>query len=194
MRALTKWNRGYAAPATAGADYWFAHWNGRLRWLYLLLLLLSIYVIADTLLPTRKLTLRIEDASEIRVRNGSRRGTQGTHGLWAVVSLEKGIRFQTENGASAFPIGDRMDVEVTPMGHNVVRYFPPHNGRYGWAELAGANKEYLAFPVLVAGLTLLLFIPRWSLWNRLMLNGLVVVALAAWLITLIGTGVLKTFN
>lgn len=63
-----------------------------------------------------------------------------------MVTLDNSLSFQTENGASDFPIGGSMSVEVPRLGKNVVRYQPPNHGRYGWGEVEAANKEFLAFP------------------------------------------------
>lgn len=178
--------------------HWTVRWQRHLYWVYVILLITSAYVLTDAMLPTQVLSAHVQEANEMTVNVSSRSPrhyrTPPTYTHWSLVKLDNGIAFQTENGASAFPIGETMELEVTRLSRNVVRYKPPNNGRYGWNEVESANKEFLAFPALVAGLALLLLAPWWSLENRWLLHGLMGLVLVAWLLTLIGTGVMKSFG
>jgi hypothetical protein len=181
-----------------GPAHWTVRWQRHLYWVYAMLLIASGYVLTDAMLPTQVLSARVQEASEMTVNLSSRSRrhyrTRPTYTHWSLVKLDNGIAFQTENGASAFPIGGTMEVEVTALAKNVVRYKLPNYERFGWNEVEGANKEFLAFPVLVAGLALLLLAPWWSLENRWLMHGLMILVLVAWLLTLIGTGVMKAFG
>ena len=152
----------------------------------------SSYVLIDALLPLRTFTARIEEAHETSVNVSSEYDARAIYSYWTVVKLDNGVTFQTENGEADFPSGETMEVEVTALRNEVVRYKPPNNGRFGWNEVEGANKEYLAFPAAVATLALLLLIPGWSLENRWLMHGLVVLILVAWMLTLLGTGVMRS--
>lgn len=148
----------------------------------------------DAFLPLRTLSARVQQAYEMRVNISSKNDPRPTYAYWTLVKLDNGMTFQTENRAAAFLIGETMDIQVTGMRSSVVRYKPPNNGRYGWNEVEGANKEFLAFPALVAGLALLLLIPWWSLENRWLLHVLIGLVLVAWLLTLLGTGGMRSFG
>lgn len=159
-----------------------------------MLLIASGYVLIDALLPLRTIAARIVEANEMSVNLSRKHDARPTYTHWTAVELDNGIAFQTENGASAFPIGERMEVEVSRLRSCVVRYKPPNNGRFGWNEVESANEEFLAFPALIAGLALLLLMPWWSLENRWLMHGLMGLVLVAWLLTLIGTGVITAFS
>lgn len=183
-----------ACRSAAATSERVGRWDPHLRWLYVLLLLASGYVVLDALLPTRVLSSRVVDAEELKVNVSSRRSAHANYVYWTVVSLDNGISFQTQNGASGFPIGSGIQVEVTRIRERVVRYQPPGNGRYGWNEVEAANKEFLAFPALAAVLSLLLLLPWWSMENRWLLNGLLILVLGAWLLTMVGTSVMTAFS
>ncbi len=172
--------------------HWTIRWQRHLYGVYALLLIASGYVLIDALLPLRTISARIEEAHEMSVNVSSEYDTHANYSYWTLVKLDNGVTFQTENGASEFPTGGTMDVEVTALRNEVVRYKPPNNGRSGWYEVEGANREYLAFPAAVVILALLLLIPWWSLENRWLLHGIMVLVLVAWLLTLLGTGVMRS--
>ena len=158
-----------------------------LMWLYGLVILAGIVSILDTYLPSTRTQSTIEQVSEFSSHEGSR-GGKGRMRYWSSIDLSNGKNIWTQRTSNNFTVGDTMEVDLSAALGKVIHYRGPGTSVRPWYETEGVNENYRPFPFAVVLFALLLFYPRWSDESRLLLRGLLLVTLVAWLITLAATG------
>lgn len=158
-----------------------------LRWLYATVIVAGIITILDTYLPNTRTQSVVVEVSEFSSFEG-RKGGRGHRRYWSSIDLSNGKNIWTQRTSRNFAVGDTMEIDLSAVLRKVVRYRGPGTSVRPWYETESVNEDYRPFPFAVVLFALLLFYPRWSGESRLLLRGLLLVTLIAWLITMVATG------
>ena len=155
--------------------------------IYLLLIVVGALAIMDLYLPAKRGSGVITDVTEIgsMVRN---KGSKGHMMYWSSIKLDTGKKIWTQRTANNFTVGDSMDVDLSAVLGKVVRYRGYRPSYRQWYETEGQKEEYRPFPFAMVLFALLLLYPAWSTENRMLLRGILVVILIAWLIVMLASG------
>lgn len=170
-----------------------APWSRRLSGLYVLLSALSAFILIDRSLPLRSAACAVSNATEMRVNISGSSTSRKVYTHWTLVTLKNGMRFQTEASAGLFPRGDTVDVEMTRFRKEVVRYRNRIGRTIDWNEVEGSKPEYLLYAAGTIVCGLLLLWPGWRVETRWLMNAILAILLVAWMVTLFGTGMMKSF-
>lgn len=159
----------------------------------MLLSVLSAFILLDGSLPFRSEAGVVSNAVEMRVDISGSSTSRKVYTHWALVTFTNGIRFQTEASAGWFRQGDTVDVQRTRLRKEVVRYRCRSARTIDWNEVEGSKPEYLLYAAGTMLCGLLLLWPGWRMETRWLLNAILAILLVAWMVTLFGTGVMKSF-
>lgn len=168
-------------------------WSRRLTGVYILLSVFSAFILLDGSLPLRSEACVVSNATEMRVNISGSSTSRKVYTHWALVTFKNGMRFQTKASAGLFPRGDTVDVEMTRFRKEVVRYRNRSGRTIAWYEVEGSKPEYLLYAAGTMLCGLLLLWPGWRAETRWLLNAILAILLVAWMVTLFGTGMMKSF-
>lgn len=170
-----------------------AFWSKRHWWLYVLLVPASASALADAYSEPLRTQSTVKSSTQFEVNFSTKR----TRNIipWSVVTMTDGTKFQVPGSANLFLPGDTMQLEITPLWHEVVRFSKGGGKKRYWNELLAAReKEFDLFPALVLLCSLLLLIPFRTPEPRWYLHGILVLMGFGWLVTMIGMGGLKPWG
>lgn len=154
---------------------------------YVLVIIGGLLAVLDIYLPLTRTSSVVTDVTQYSSRVGGR-GQRKTTAYWSSVELANNKDIWTQRTADNFTHGDSIDVDITGVFGKVVRYRGHRPGYTTWYETESVNAKYRPFPFAAILFATLLLYPRWSSESRMLLRGILLVVVVAWVITTLATG------
>ncbi len=154
--------------------------EGRIRWFYPVLALIMAVIIVDRLLPEKAIITEVKERHDHSTRS---------HTI-TVVETADGSSFQTLKSPGNFRPGGWIELRNTPILGNTVS-FRLFDCDHCWHGVEAESSEYRPLPYLVLIGAVLLLFSGWKTETRWLIKGLMLMALFAWLLILLATGVFK---